>query len=292
MGWIFKVLYKIYTFLPMNVLKIIFGGGLCFFGGTYFATIAAIEGFRQFGGELLWEELTILWTEGCTAAEAVDRESKVDADDNGLADFDEMDFHTRLKASAFVAGTAVKDPMGVQRAATYLWTTWLAVLAILKFQFAKTVSLCLAVAEMFELPCCRIFGPVVAAALGPELNKWAYASISMTIKIIAVIIATYVQSIISAFYSGLRGGKLFAEGFINLLSKWGVMTKCTCVAKKKDGSFDADGSWLDECIAYPLAAAGFYWQFTNNFALPFPWSLIMLPCTIVEWLLKWQIFMA
>ena len=36
--------------------------------------------------------------------------------------------------------------------------------------------------------------------------------------------------------------------------------------------------------------AGFYYQITHGFALEFPYSLIMLPCTIVEWVIRWHIY--
>lgn len=290
--WLAKVVYKIYTVLPINILQMIFGAGLCFFGGTYFATIAAIEAFRQFGGELLWEQLKIVWTAAGEAQIAVAADAKVDKDGNNIPDVEEMNVNDRLTHTAKVSMMAVKDPMAMQKALTFLWTTWLSVLAVLKFQFAKTVTLCLGIAEMLELPICRVLGPVIAMALGPDLNHWCFAIISITVKIIAVVIAAYVQAIISAFYSGLRGGKMFAEGFINVLAQQGIMDKCTCVAKDANGKFDPDASYLDECLAYPLAAAGFYWQFTNAFLLPFPWSIIMLPLTIVDWILKWQIFIS
>lgn len=51
---------------------------------------------------------------------------------------------------------------------------------------------------------------------------------------------------------------------------------------------------------YPITAAtlpsvvineaGFYYQITHGFALEFPYSLIMLPCTIVEWVIRWHIY--
>ena len=48
---------KIYAQLPANVLTMIFGVALCFFGGTYVASIAAIEAFRQMGYAKTLEEL-------------------------------------------------------------------------------------------------------------------------------------------------------------------------------------------------------------------------------------------
>ena len=44
----FKEGYKVYQTLPHNVLMMIFGAALCFFGGTYVASIAAIEAFALF----------------------------------------------------------------------------------------------------------------------------------------------------------------------------------------------------------------------------------------------------
>jgi len=58
-----KIGYKVYRMLPMNILSMVFGAALCFFGGVYFATIAAFEGFRQFGGAALYDEIMICWEE-------------------------------------------------------------------------------------------------------------------------------------------------------------------------------------------------------------------------------------
>jgi len=294
-----KLVYKVYKLLPMNGIQMVFGGALCFFGGTYFATIAAIEGFRQFGGQALYDELAICWDEGTRASEALAVDAEIDADKDGIKDVNQMDFNTWTTHVTVVSMVAVKDPTRLQKATQFLMTTWLAVLAVLKFQFAKTISLCLAIAEMLEMPACRVFGPLLALALGKDLNHWCFAIISTTIKVISVVVASYVQAMISAFYSGLRGGTMFATGFINILSMqttW--LDKCPLAKYPANhenaelaGKFDPNASIIDECIGYPLAAAGFYWQFTSGFALPFPYSLIMFPVTCVEWALKWQIFM-
>merc|ERR1712137_807359 len=229
------------------------------------------------------------WTEAERAEASIAVASKEDLDKDGIADFDQMTYHQRAHATALVALKAVEDPMAVQKATMFLFTSWMSVLAVLKFQFAKTITLCLAVSEMLEMPCCRLLGPPLSVMLGPDMTKWAYPSISVTVKIIAVLCAVWVQSFISAFYSGLRGGKMFAEGFVNVLTEYGLMEKLPFV-HMSNGKFDPDESYFDECIAYPLAAGGFYWQVTNAFALPFPWSLVFFPLTVVEWIIKIQIF--
>ena len=41
--WLFRKAYWVYTWAPKNLLTMIFGAALCFFGGTYVAAIAAVE---------------------------------------------------------------------------------------------------------------------------------------------------------------------------------------------------------------------------------------------------------
>ena len=83
-----------------------------------------------------------------------------------------MDTNAWATHVTLVSMAAVKDPSRLQKALQLVFTTWLVVLAVLKFQFAKTVSLCLAVAEMLEMPACQVLGPALAIALGPDLNHW------------------------------------------------------------------------------------------------------------------------
>ena len=94
--------------------------------------------------------------------------------------------------------------------------------------------------------------------------------------------------IISAFYSGLRGGKIFATALFSLLDERGCLEWLGAEGKP----FDHDESHLDELVGYTLAAVGFIWQITSGFRLPFPLNLIFLPLTIIEWFLRWQISMS
>jgi len=286
--WIFKQLYRVYKVLPMNVLQMIFGVALCFFGGVYFASIAAIEAFRNFGGQQLVEELTICWTEASAVQEASAQDDTVDANRDGIADVEQIKMNEYINRKGKVAMVAIKDPMRLHTALCYLFTAWISVIATLKLQFARTVAISLGIAELLELPLVQIFGPLLAMAMGPDLKHWPAAIIVTVVKIIAVIVAAYIQAIISAFYSGLRGGRLFAEGLINILGEKGLLDKFPDSLVSKP--FDPNTSYLDELLMAPLAAGGFYYQISHNFQLEFPLDLALLPLTIVEWILKWQVF--
>merc|ERR1711862_86895 len=168
-----------------------------------------------------------------------------------------------------------------------LMNVYVAVIATLKFQFARTVAIALGVGNMLTLPATRILGPPLAFIMGEDLKHWVPAIIDLSIKIIVVWMVNWIQAGISAFYSGLRGGRLFAAGFFHLLSAKGIMDKLPDWVTAKP--FDPDQSYLDEAIAYPLAAVGFYMQVRSGFSVPFPLNFVLLPFSTVEGFLEFQI---
>jgi len=285
--FIIRMLYKVYQVLPIHLLEMIFGVGLCFFGGVYFASIAAFEAFRNFGGQLLIDELSLCWEQALLVKAANEEDDKKDLDKNGVADVQEMGYNELITHKAKMAMMAVDKPERLMKASEYLFTAWVAVIATLKSQFAKTVAIALGIADQLQLPAIQVFGPTLAMLLGKDLSHWTAPIIGTTIKVIAVVISSYIQAVISAFYSGIRGGRLFGEAFM-----YGVMPYISpylpeCMGVK---NFDPAESYIDEILGFPLAAAGFYYQITHGFALEFPYSLIMLPCTIVEWVIRWHIY--
>ena len=60
-GWVSFVLrwiLRIWNMLPFNVVQMIFGVALCYFGGTFTTSIAAAEAFRTMGGEQAKADIT------------------------------------------------------------------------------------------------------------------------------------------------------------------------------------------------------------------------------------------
>ena len=78
-------------------------------------------------------------------------------------------------------------------------------------------------------------------------------------------------------------GSVTIDTFYGVLQGW--INYLPCVANP----FDPNDSYIDEAIGYTLGAIGFYFQITNGFALQFPLNLILLPLSIVEWLLRFQV---
>lgn len=284
---IFKALYVVYTYLPMTILQMIFGITLCFFGGCYLMVLAAVEAFRNMGGQRFIDDMTVLWEQGNLVADASKKDDEVDADKNGVADVQEMSQNDYFNHKAKVAMIAVTEPQRLQMAVGNLWAAYMSVLAVLRLQFAQTIAIALGIAEMLELPIVRFVGPYLAYAMGPELNHWVHTIISTTVKITAMAVAWYMQTVISAFYSAIRGGKLFATALFQFFTDRGWLEKFPDSLVKKP--FNPDESYLDEAIGYPLAAIGFYVQYTYDFGLHFPLNLILFPLTCIEWIIRWQV---
>jgi hypothetical protein len=279
--------FRLYNILPINVLQMIFGLGLCFFGGTYVTSIAAIEAFRTLGGKSLWKNLQIVYADMQKVSVAIKDDMEVDADGDDIPDVEQMPAKDMARREMKLAMVTVQDPEVLQKALLAVWTSWIAVLASLRLQFAQTVALALGIADVLKFPTVLVFAPPLTLALGKDLKHWVDTIIDTTLKIVAVTFAWYIQMVISSFYSALRGGKMFAEALFRLLEEKDLLEKLPAALVPKP--FDPDKTYLDEMIMYPLAAAGFWFQLKSGFLLPFPLNLIMLPLTIVEWVLRWEI---
>lgn len=333
--------YEIYKVLPKNVIQMIFGIALCFFGGTYVgaprascngcavcisaatcrhfevgrggspqlpaacsptpdtslvpwcpaASIAAIEAFRQLGWQTVYTNLEILYAQTQLVIAASEEDDKVDDDGDGIADVDQIEAADLAQRKLQVAMKAIKEPDRLQVACGALFSSYLAVLATLRLEFARTTAFALGIVEMAKYPIIRTLAPLVraapppstpqpprhsrrfrarrrrtpprhsrrfrarcrqapprtllphihmsdpsvctphaayhgltpscplsfaqvAASIGSELAHWTQTIVETTLTFFAIIFAWFLQMIISAFYSGLRGGKLFADGLI------------------------------------------------------------------------------
>eukprot|EP00928_Gymnodinium_smaydae_P044389 TRINITY_DN29615_c0_g1_i1.p2 TRINITY_DN29615_c0_g1~~TRINITY_DN29615_c0_g1_i1.p2 ORF type:complete len:388 (-),score=102.35 TRINITY_DN29615_c0_g1_i1:229-1347(-) len=282
---LYNLVYKVLSYLPHNVLMMLFGICLCFFGGVYIASIAAIEAFRNMGGQQLYTDIAYIRDEVVKVMAAREDDAKVDNDKDGIADRDQMTGSELAEHDIKLAMVAVKDPDKLQSAVGSLWSAYIAVLATLRLQFARTIAIALGVCELIKFPVVRVFAPVLTYLMGPDLKHWVNTTIDVSIKFFAMMFAWYLQAYISAFYSGLRGASLFATGLFNILAAHGLLEKLPFVKKP----FNPDESYLDEIIGFPLAAVGMYWQFKSQFGLPFWAHIPLFPLDIVEYWLEFQI---
>ena len=281
----YRQIYSWYLQAPGNVVEMVFGLALCFFGGTYAASIAAIEAFRLMGWTRMQADILFLADQATLVVSESKKDDALDDDHDGIADVQQISKRALVQRKLRLGMLTVTEPHRIQLAVASLWSAYVSVLATLRLEFARTTALALGLAEMLRLPATRALAPPLAAAIGADLKHWVGTIIDSSISLVAIVTAWYLQAIVSAFYSALRGGKLFAHGLFCLLNTKGWIHSVPFVQKP----FDPDASYLDEVVAYGLFALGFGTQLLYGFGLSFPFNLLLLPLTAVEWILRWQI---
>ena len=210
-------LYSLYVAAPSRTLKMIFGAALCGFGGTFTASIAAIEAFRSLGGAQVYEALEVVAADVRAIGAASAADDAVDADNDGMPDVARTKPHELAQRKLAVAMTSIKEPGKLTEAIARLWACYLAILATMRMQFAQTTAIALGVVETFEYPLARLLAPGMAKLLGAGLAHWSETLLLSAVRLLAIVLAWYLQMILSAFYSALRGGQLFAEGLCDLI---------------------------------------------------------------------------
>ena len=140
---------------------------------------------------------------------------------------------------------------------------------------------------MIKLPATRMLSSPILSILGPSLKHWCTSLIEMSLIVTCIILAWIFQTVISAFYASVRGGKLFAQGLFGIIVEQARMGVIICPGIIGT-DFDPNDSVLDEIVGFLIAAQGFFFQLTQGFILPFPFNLVLLPLSIVEWLIRSQ----
>ena len=257
--WFLRWCVAIYEILPKNLLQALFGVALCFFGGTYVASIAAIEAFRQMGWEKVYAEVTVVAGNLKSIAEANKADDAKDEDGDGVADVMQVPSGELAQRKVFMGLKAIKEPARMQAAVGSLWASYIAVLATLKLEFARTTAFALGIVELVKFPITRYLAPLVVTALlkAPDAVKldaeaaksWALTIVESTLTLVAVAFAWYMQMIISAFYSGLRGGRMFADAVLQMAMDHDVLKYVPFTPQP----FNPDESYLDEILGYSVA---------------------------------------
>ena len=299
---LFEWLYFLYYWAPKKVVTMAIGVVLCFFGGTYMASLAAIEAFIRMGGERLWGDVVFVAMEVKKVVDA-NKEDEEKGGEGTLShelkdglptDLDAKEALSDATAIAnrkiFLAFSTVSEPKRLETAVANLWSAYTAVLATLSLQFAKIVALALGMAKVVLPLLTKLLTPLLEYLLDPKLHHWIETSINSTVNFLAMFIAWKIAEVIAAVYSGLRGGQMFALALFGFIADWGLIEKLPeCMVTYVKPWFDPATSFLDEIIGYTLAFIGIWWQVIDGGDIFFPLDLVLMPLSLVEWFLRYQI---
>lgn len=180
------------------------------------------------------------------------------------------------------------DPMKINQAAAALYTTWLGVSAVLEKEYARVISLSLALAGYIERVAHFILEPPVKMCVSQDYHKWVPVVIGWGCKAVAMNIAWRIQRVLTASTSAMAGGLMFSRAILRMLSKRGIRL----LGLIREDSVESP---LEDVIGFTVAAIGFYTQIETQhkngftFEVPFPISLVTWPFDIAERWIQWEI---
>lgn len=263
--------------LPERLLWAILGFVVCFFGGIFPATIAAVEAWKTCGGSASIDCCKDLYREFLAAQAASKKDDDKDVNKDGIKDVDQMDPKALILRKVQLVVKAV-DPEKVSSGVTGLYTGWIGVVAVLKIRFARTVTLGEAIGTQLNRPAQQL-APVLASVLPEEYKRWSPVIVRWSCKMLAVTIAWWIQRVIETFHSAIRGGHLFGKHLVNYLHEQGILKT------------SADSTNIDEVIGWGLAAVGVLFQLSMGFHLPFPLNILLFPVRLLESFIVWSVSM-
>mmetsp|Transcript_74202 Transcript_74202/g.172101 ORF Transcript_74202/g.172101 Transcript_74202/m.172101 type:complete len:352 (-) Transcript_74202:141-1196(-) len=262
--------------LPETLLYALLGFCICFFGGVFPATIAAYEAWKLCGGTEAVQSVKELYREACKVRDACKEDDQKDEDNDGVPDSLQISGQALVSRKVMLAMKVV-DAKNLNTAIAHLWTGWVGVLAVLKIQFARTVTLGEVIGEKLYLPTKTYVEPSVLSAAGEEYKQWVPIGLKWFCKAIGVTVAWWVQRVISAFHSAIRGGLMCGKYVVNFLHEKGYI-------KVTD-----EQTHLDEAVGWGIAVLGLLFQFAMGFRAPFPLNILLLPVSTLEWLIVWSV---
>lgn len=249
---------------------------MCFFGGDFVTLIAAVEAYRMSGYEATQESFASIAQDFKKIAAENKKDDDVDADGDGVKDVLQISTADLVKRKTILF-IKVADPKRLTDAIAVISATFFAVVATLKLQFAKTITLGCAIGDAISKPADKYLLPILEKSLPKEYAKWAGPVMHYLIKSFAISVAWTVQRVLSAVHSAMRGGLMFSRNILTYLHKMNYL------------HIDAEDTILDEVVGYGFALVGVWFQLSLGFSIPFPLNVVLFPFTFLEYALMWVV---
>jgi len=276
-----KKAYRFYKMTHPDLVSAAIGVVFCFFGGVYPTLFAAMQAFQLTGWESTKAAVVDLSVEAVKILEESAKDDQIDDDGDGIADTAQISAKDLILRKTQLVLTKC-NPQKINTALGGLYLSWLGVVATLKIQFAKTITLALSMAEQFQKPCDYYLKPALELVMPEGYKKWIPVLLGWLCKSVAMSIAWYIQRMQSAYSSALIGGLMFSRSMMNYLHSKNINPGGLLPKNHED-------TYIDEATGWTLAALGFYVQFKLNFSVPFPLNLVLFPFEWIEYYIQWTI---
>jgi len=144
--------YSYWMKLPQNAILFIYGFVFCFFGGTFPTLFAAIQAAEYGGRKTVMESIKMLSDEALTIIEESKKDDEEDKDGDGKADVKELSKQAYIQRKTLLVLRKM-NPEKIDKAIASMYKVWMSVVAVLSLEFARTISMALAIADFLHKPC-------------------------------------------------------------------------------------------------------------------------------------------
>jgi len=144
--------YRAFQKLPQNALLFLNGAVFCFFGGSFPTLFAAIQAAEYGGRMAVVVAISDLSDEAMIIIEESKKDDAKDEDKDGKKDVEQISSAEYMTRKTKLVLRKM-NPEKIDKAIASLYRVWLAVAAVLTIQFARTISMSLAIADFLKKPC-------------------------------------------------------------------------------------------------------------------------------------------
>jgi len=265
----------VYDKMPEYSVVMIYGLTVAFCGAHFAALVAVVEAFKQSGAfKKIGACLSDLYESFKKLHEENEKDNAVDEDNDGIMDVDELsNGELFLHKVGLVMRTV--DPNKFNKALGGLYSGFIAAVMVVKFEFAKTVTLGASLGEFMEKSVDILLDPFLAMVLPKDYMPWVDLIEVYVCRAIGVSIAWAIQFYNSLLHCAVAGSLIFARALIPFLNNRGVLH-----------IEDLEETYLDEIIGWALAVFSIFVQYIFSFHLIFPFNVVLSPLLGVEWTLR------
>jgi len=261
---------------PDQIIQMLTGLGMMFFGGFFITTVAVIEATDQSGREKLLKNLRKLKGQIDAVRQANDEDDALDEDGDGVQDVKQIT-QAELGMRKMLVFARACDPNVVAKSFSSMYAILMAVTATLQVKFARTFSLGASIGDVLAKTTLKFVVPPLKEMVPEEFHKWIPPVSQYICRFIGISIAFSVNRILSTVHTAIRGARLATDGF----TKW-------CEARNLH--YLSDG-YLDDAFAFLLAGIGVFGQLFVWNRLPLLIKLLLFPATFTEWVLSMLVSM-
>lgn len=157
--------------LPENAINFVIGFVFCFFGGLYPVLFAAVEAAEYGGQKTVMDAMNDLANEALVIIEESKKDDDVDADKDGKSDVAALSGKDFMIRKTQLVLTKM-NPEKLDKAINNLYRVWLSVAAVLTIEFARAISMALAISDFMKKPVDRFIAPTIQLAVPDQYDRW------------------------------------------------------------------------------------------------------------------------